>query len=115
MANSKKKWVAFKGNEIVPAAMVGEEKDQKVQAGEPVHVPAFYADSVVQDGVAEFCEPAKKKAALKKPVEPTAEEKAQQAVTAAQAALDTAEGTEDADAARADLLAAQKGLADLQG
>jgi len=94
MANGKKKWVAFKGNLTIPAAMAGQEKDQKVQSGEPVQVPAFYADSVVQDGIAEHCEAPKRKPAAKKSVEPTAEEKAaqveaaEQAVKDAQAALD---------------------------
>ncbi len=103
MAN-KKKWVAFKGNLTIPAAMAGKDEDMKVQSGEPVQVPGFYADSVVQDGIAEHCEAPKKKTAAKKPVEPTAEEKAaaekaaaekaeqveaaEQAVTDAQAALD---------------------------
>ncbi len=99
MASQKKKWVTFKGNLTIPAAMAGEDEDQKVQSGEPVQVPGFYADSVVQDGIAEYGEAPKKKAAAKKPVEPTAEEKAaaekakqvetaEQAVTDAQAALD---------------------------
>lgn len=125
MANQKKKWVAFKGNLTIPAAMAGEKEDLKVQSGEPVQVPDFYADSVVQDGIAEHCEAPKKKAAAKRPVEPTAEEKAaaekatqieaaEAAVTDAQAALDAAEGTDDADAARAALLAAQEALAALQ-
>tara|TARA_R110002049_G_scaffold45609_5_gene132988 strand:- start:2591 stop:2998 length:408 start_codon:yes stop_codon:yes gene_type:complete len=121
MANQKKKWVAFKGNLTIPAAMAGEKEDLKVQSGEPVQVPDFYADSVVQDGIAEHCEAPKKKAAAKKSVEPTAEEKAaaekavaEVAVTDAQAALEAAEGTDGADAARAALLAAQEALAALQ-
>lgn len=99
MANSKKKWIACKGNLTIPADMAGEDDDVQVQDGQPVQVPGFYADSLVQDGIAEHCEAPKKKAAAKKPVEPTAEEKAaaekadrveaaEQAVTDAQAALD---------------------------
>lgn len=125
MANQKKKWVAFKGNLTIPAAMAGEDEDQKVQSGEPVQVPDFYADSVVQDGIAEHCDAPKKKTAVKKAVELTAEEKAaaekavqteaaEVAVTDAQAVLDVAEGTDGADAARAALLAAQEALAALQ-
>jgi hypothetical protein len=125
MANQKKKWVTFKGNLTIPAAMAGEDKDQKVQSGEPVQVPDFYADSVVQDGIAEHCNAPKKKAAAKKPVELTAEEKAaaektarveaaEVAVTDAQAALEAAVGTDGADAARSALLAAQEALDALQ-
>lgn len=99
MANAKKKWVACKGNLTIPADMAGEDDDVQVQDGQPVQVPRFYADSLVQDGIAEYCEAPKKKAVAKKPVEPTAEEKAaaekaakveaaEQAVTDAQAALD---------------------------
>lgn len=99
MANAKKKWVACKGNLTIPADMAGEDDDVQVQDGQPVQVPGFYADSLVQDGIAEYCEAPKKKAVAKKPVEPTAEEKAaaekaakveaaEQAVTDAQAALD---------------------------
>lgn len=122
MANGKKKWVAFKGNLTIPAAMAGEEKNQKVQSGEPVQVPAFYADSVVQDGIATHCDAPKKKLASKKANEPTDAEKAaaakfelaKDAVVDAQAALDAAEGTDAASDARATLLAAQKALAALQ-
>ncbi|UWR20228.1 hypothetical protein [Sulfitobacter pontiacus] len=125
MANGKKKWVAFQGNLTIPAAMAGEEKDQKVQSGEPVQVPAFYADSVVQDGIAAHCDAPKKKPASKKADEPTDAEKAaaaksakfelaKDAVVDAQAALDAAEGTDAASDARATLLAAQQALAALQ-
>lgn len=125
MASQKKKWVTFKGNLTIPAAMAGEDEDQKVQSGEPVQVPGFYADSVVQDGIAEHYGAPKKKAAAKKAVEPTAEEKAaaekasqveaaEVAVEDAQAALEAAEGTDGADAARATLRAAQEALSTLQ-
>jgi hypothetical protein len=66
MAATKKKWIAFIGNSIIPAAMAGEDNDVKVRAGDPVQVPAFYADSVVQDRIAAFCDAPKKKAAGKK-------------------------------------------------
>lgn len=126
MANVKKKWVAFKGNLIIPAAMAGEEKDQKVQSGEPVQVPAFYADSVVQDGIAEHCEAPKKKPAAKKVAEPTNEEKAavaklaqieaaEVAVTDAQAALDVVGLGKPSGGEIAALKAAQDALAELQG
>ena len=125
MANVKKKWVAFKGNSTIPAAMAGEKKNLKVQSGEPVQVLAFYADSVVQDGIAEHCDAPKKTAVAKKPVEQTDDEKAsaaklaqvdaaEAAVTDAQAALQDAVGTDGEDAARAALLAAQEALAALQ-
>jgi len=75
MAQSKKKWVAFKSNATVPADVVGEKADQKVQIGEPVQLPEAYADHVVQDGFAAFCD-APKKAAPKKSGRQSAEEKA---------------------------------------
>ncbi len=65
MAQSKKKWVAFKSNATVPGDVMGEDKDQKMQVGEPVQLPEAYADHVVQDGFAAFCD-APKKAATKK-------------------------------------------------
>lgn len=75
MAQSKKKWVAFKSNATVPGDVMGEGKDQKMQVGEPVQLPEAYADHVVQDGFAAFCD-APKKAAPKKSGGQPAEEKA---------------------------------------
>ncbi len=67
MAKSKKKWVAFKTNATVPADVMGEGKDQKMQAGEPIQLPEAYADHVVHDGFAAFCDaPKPKRAAPKK-------------------------------------------------
>lgn len=130
MASQKKKWVAFKGNLTIPAAMAGEKEDLKVQSGEPVQVPDFYADSVVQDGIAEHCDspkkkPAAKKPAAKKPAEPTADEKAaaekasqiveaEAAVVDAQAALDTVGLGKPAGEEIAALKAAKDALEELQ-
>jgi len=75
MAQSKKKWVAFKSNATVPGDVMGEDKDQKMQVGEPVQLPEAYADHVVQDGFAAFCD-APKKTAPKKSGGQSAEEKA---------------------------------------
>ena len=75
MAQSKKKWVAFKSNATVPGDVMGEGKDQKMQVGEPVQLPEAYADHVVQDGFAAFCD-APKKAAPRKSGGQSAEEKA---------------------------------------
>ncbi len=75
MAQSKKKWVAFKSNATVPGDVMGEDKDQKMQVGKPVKLPEAYADHVVQDGFAAFCD-APKKAAPKKSGGQSAEEKA---------------------------------------
>lgn len=87
MAQSKKKWVAFKSNATVPGDVMGEDKDQKMQVGEPVQLPAAYADHVVQDGFAAFCD-APKKAAPKKSGGQSAEEKAAAKLEAAQARVD---------------------------
>ena len=87
MAQSKKKWVAFKSNATVPADVVGEKADQKVQIGEPVQLPEAYADHVVQDGFAAFCD-APKKAAPKKSGGQSAEEKAAAKLEAAQTRVD---------------------------
>jgi hypothetical protein len=54
MASVKKKWVAFKGNSTIPADVVGEEEDLKVQAGEAVLVTVGYAKHVVDDGFAKY-------------------------------------------------------------
>ncbi|MEX5515713.1 hypothetical protein [Pseudophaeobacter sp. 1A09344] len=75
MAQSKKKWVAFKSNATVPGDVMGEDKDQKMQVGEPTQLPEAYANHVVQDGFAAFCD-APKKAAPKKSGGQSAEEKA---------------------------------------
>lgn len=88
MAQSKKKWVAFKSNATVPGDVMGEDKDQKMQVGEPVQLPEAYADHVVQDGFAAFCD-APKKTAPKKSGGQSAEEKAAAAkLEAAQARVD---------------------------
>lgn len=76
MAQSKKKWVAFKSNATVPGDVMGEGKDQKMQVGEPVQLPEAYANHVVQDGFAAFCDAPKKAAPKKTGVQSTAEEKA---------------------------------------
>ena len=121
MTALKKKWVAFKGNLTIPAKMVGEEKDTKVQTGEPVQVPAFYADSVVQDGIAEHCDAPKKKSAAKKSKSQPAEPKvntlaeAKAAVTEAQAALDSVGLGKPAGAEIAALKIATDTLDALQG
>ena len=60
MAKSKKKWVAFRTNATVPAEVIGAEKDQKMQVGEPVLLPADYADHVVHEGFAEKSQAPKK-------------------------------------------------------
>lgn len=60
MAQSRKKWVAFKSNATVPGDVMGEGKDQKMQVGEPVQLAESYADHVVQDGFAAFCDAPKK-------------------------------------------------------
>lgn len=74
MAQSKKKWVAFKSNTTVPGNVMGEGKDQKIQVGEPVQLPEAYANHVVQDGFAAFCD-APKKAEPKKSGGQSADEK----------------------------------------
>lgn len=98
MAQAKMKWVAFRTNTTVPAAVIGAKKDQKLQVGKPVELPAAYADHVVHDRFADFCDPdeagpkkaAPKKAAPKKAGGSSAEEKAEAAtrLKAAQARVD---------------------------
>lgn len=84
MAQTKKKWVAFKSNATVPGAVMGEKEDQKMQVGEPVQLPEAYANHVVQDGFASFCD-APKKAAPKKSAGPSADEQAEAAAKLAEA------------------------------
>ena len=72
---AKKKWVAFRTNATIPKAVLGLDENKKVNAGEPIQVPTEYADHVVHDRFAEFCD-APKRAAPKKSGGPSAEEKA---------------------------------------
>lgn len=76
MANVKKKWVAFKGNLTIPAAVACKDEDQKVQAGKAVQVLAYYADSVVRDGIAKYSN-ASAKGSAKKRNNPDADAKAE--------------------------------------
>lgn len=75
MAQTRKKWVAFRTNAMIPASVVGGGKDRKMQAGEPVQLPEAYADHVVHDGFAVFCD-ALRKTAPKKSGGQSADEKA---------------------------------------
>lgn len=102
MAQPKKKWVAFRTNATVPAEVMGQEVDQKMQVGEPVLLPASYADHVVHDRFADFCEAPKKRGQKKADGSPSAEEKAaaeakarDQAEAEAAAKLDAAQARVD--------------------
>lgn len=86
MAQSKKKWVAFKSNATVPGDVMGEDKDRKMQVGEPVQLPEAYADHVVQDGFAAFCDAPKKSGGRSAEEKAAAEAAAN--LEAAQASLD---------------------------
>lgn len=97
MAQSKK-WVAFKGNSIVPAAVLGEKKDRKMQAGEPVSLPASYADHVVKERFAAYCDAPK--SGKKKAPKEAAIEAAQASLAELDARLD---GMAADDAARAEV------------
>lgn len=57
---TKKKWVAFKTSAIIPKDVLGQDKDKKVSAREPVQLPGEYADHVVHDGFAERCDAPKR-------------------------------------------------------
>lgn len=113
---SKYKWVAFRTNSKIPAAVLGEKEDVKVNAGEPVRVPADYADHVVHDRFAEFSvappKPVTKKQATETTVEKAARELAdvQRAVSDADLHLISVTGTVDEEAAREALVAAQAAL-----
>lgn len=110
MAQSKKKWVAFKSNATVPGDVMGEDKDQKMQVGEPVQLPEAYADHVVQDGFAAFCG-GPKKAAPKKSGGQSAEEKA---AAEAAAKLEAAQGrVDDLNAKLGDMSEGDDGWEDL--
>lgn len=61
MARPKKKWVSFRGNTLVPAKVIGADRDKKMQAGKPEQLPASYADHVVSEGIAVHCDPPTKK------------------------------------------------------
>lgn len=86
MAQQKKKWVAFKTNAIVPGDVLGEAKDQKMQAGDPVQLPEGYAGHVVADGFASFCDAPKKATAKKTAAQSAADKAAAEAAAKLQAA-----------------------------
>lgn len=90
----KKKWVAFKSNATVPADVLGAENDQKMNVGEPVQLPEGYANHVVQDGYAAFCDAPKKKPAAKKPAggQSEAEKAAAEAAAKLKAAQERVDG-----------------------
>lgn len=139
MAATKKKWVGFKSNCLIPADMAGEKEDTRVNARKPVQVPAFYADSVVSDGFADHCDAPKKEPKSKAAAGAKAQTgagagagtetqtgagaqssgngsddpvvAAQAGVDAAQLAFDAAEGDDAKDAAQIELDAAQASLA----
>lgn len=119
---SKKKWVAFRTNAIIPAAILGKDKDEKVNAGAPVHLPADYADHVVSDHFADPCEPpkpgSKKKpaSAARPPTGPSEAEiaAAEAAVTTAEDRLSEVDGTDEEADAQAALAAAREALAALK-
>ena len=125
MAQTKNKWVAFRTNITVPAAVIGEEKDRKMQVGKPVQLPAGYANHVVHDRFADFCDAPKKAAQKKSGDRQSTEERAaaeaaarlhaaQTQVEEANAALKGVAGTDGEEAARAALAAAETELAALQ-
>jgi len=121
MATAKKKWVAFRTNATIPAAVTGEDADLKVNIGAPIALPEAYADHVVHDRFADFCEPPKKsggrKKAAPKPTgdgQPTGNAQhmaaAQKAVDAAEEHLKAVTGTDQEEAAQAALEAAEAAL-----
>lgn len=129
MTNAKKKWVAFKGNSTVPASVLKEEEDKKVNAGEPILLPGDYADHVIALRIAAVCAAPKKapaakasvlaavKAAAKAKPTPKADPlaDAEAAVEAAQSKLDgLAQDSDEYTAAATDLDAAKAALAALK-
>lgn len=60
MSKTKKKWVKFRTNATIPAKVTGDKKDHKMRVGEAVQLPGDYADHVVHDGFAVFCDAPKK-------------------------------------------------------
>ena len=119
MTNAKKKWVAFKGNSTVPASVLKEEEDKKVNAGEPILLPGDYADHVIALRIAAACvAPKSKKApATKAKADKLADPlvDAQKAVEAAQSKLDgLAQDSDEYTAAATDFETATAALAALQ-
>lgn len=106
MAQAKKKWVAFRTNATVPAAVTGDTEDRKMQVGAPVQLPADYADHVVHDRFADFCDPPKKPAS-RKPAE-------QKAAAEAAAKLEMAEKrVDELNARRSEMSEGDDGWDDL--
>ena len=91
MAQNPRKWVVFRTNATVPASVLDAYKDQKMQVGKPVKLPATYADHVVHEGFADFCyapekdgsqKPAPKKDVARKGTDRSPDEKAAAEATA---------------------------------
>ena len=88
MAQNQKKWVAFRTNATVPASVIGGERNQKMQVGQPVQLPASYADHVVHEGFATFCDAPKKTASKKSDAAQSSDNKAAAKLEAAQSRVD---------------------------
>lgn len=125
MTTAKKKWVTFKGNSTVPASVLKEEEEKKVNAGEPILLPGDYADHVIALRIAAECAAPKKAPAAKVKTTPAAKAKtapkadpladAEAAVEAAQSKLDgLAQDSDEYTAAATDFETAKAALAALQ-
>jgi hypothetical protein len=110
--------IAFRHGGIIPAAVLGAEKNKFLNAHEPFEVPATYGQSLIDDRFAYEAKPEKKKG-KEKPVDATdakaaAIDAAQQKVDAARAALGAADMV-DKPAAEAVLAHAEAELAGVKG
>ena len=101
MAQPKKKWVAFRSNAIIPDSVFDQVKDHKAMAGVPIQLPAGYADHVVHDRFAMFCD-APKRSKTSPVKDPNAEKR-----EAAQKLVD------DIEAKMSDIAETDNGWADL--
>ncbi len=109
-----KKWVKFRGNDLVPASVLGTKDDVRMNAGDPVQLPADYAAHVIDLKIAESCA-APKKGSAKKDTDATALTTAQAAVDAAKTELEKAEGDEAKTTAQTRLNEAEADLKKLKG
>lgn len=116
---SKKICIAFRHGGIIPATVLGTEEDKRLNAHEPIEVPASYGQSLIDDRFAYEAEPEKKKGKSKSGDDGAAAKaakvaEAQHKADAARAALATADMA-DKPAAETALAEAEAELAAARG
>ena len=107
MANAKKKWVKLLTFVTIPADMLADKKEKRFDIGTKLQLPAAYADHLVHDRFAAFCDAPKKQTASTGGADAKKLADAEAALAAAKEAFEKAQGTLDEAGAKEALDAAQ--------